>query len=311
MSVVVTGAAGFIGTALVHDLVAAGYPVTAIDRRPNTALPAGARELRADLLAGGRHTGRHTGDDDSRGGDRDGRGAVRDALATAEAVFHLAGRPGVRDGSRRLRDNVLATAAVLRAVPATTTLVVASSSSVYGGSRHGRPSAEGDPVRPRGGYAGSKVLVEQLCRLRLARGGSVAIARPFTVVGERQRPDMALARWVRAARNGDPLTLYGSPLRTRDITDVRDAATALRLMAERDITGPLNIGTGRPRTLAEIADAVRRATNPVPIRVVPARRADPPDTRADTRLARRLLGFTPTTDLAAVLERVLMAPAAR
>jgi nucleoside-diphosphate-sugar epimerase len=289
LSVVVTGAAGFVGAALVGELLAAGFAVTTVDRRPVVALPAGATALRADLL--------------------DGDAAVRDALRTAEAVFHLAGHPGVREHGRRAdrqrrRDNVLATARVLRDVPPGTPLVVTSSASVYGGGR-GRASRESDRLAPRGGYARSKVAVERLCAHRLARGGAVAVARPFTVVGERQRPDMALALWAAAARRGDPIRIFGSPRRTRDVTDVREVARALHLMAVRAVRGPLNIGTGRPRTLGELAEAVRRAAGPAPIEVVPADRADPAATHADPRLAHRRLGFTPRTDLDDVVRRAL------
>lgn len=287
--VVVTGAAGFIGAALVRELAWAGVPVVAVDRRP-APLPAGVVGIVADLL----------GPD----------GAVADALAGADAVFHLAGRPGVRDADPdapryRHRDNVLATRRVLALVRRDTPLVVTSSSSVYGGSR-GRPCAEGDPLRPLGGYARSKAAVERLCARRLAGGGAVGVARPFTVVGEGQRADMALAVWAAAARRGDPIRIHGSPYRTRDVTDVRDVARALRLMAERAVTGPLNIGTGHPRTLLERAGAIRRATGPVPAVLVPADAADPTDTRADTALATRRLGFRPRTDLDDVVRRLLV-----
>ena len=294
MAVVVTGAAGFIGTALVAEFARSGVGVVAIDRRPPSNLPAGAVPLVADLL--------------------DPDPALQDALAGADAVFHLAGRPGVRDPDphadlRRHRDNVLATHRVLGLVPPATPLVVTSSSSVYGGSR-GRPSAETDPVRPLGGYARSKAAVEVLCARRLAGGGAVAVARPFTVVGERQRPDMALARWVAAARRGNPIRVHGSLGRSRDVTDVRAVARALRLMAERGVTGPLNVGTGRPRTLGELVGAVRRALGPVPVTVVPAHPADPQGTWADTTRLRRRLGPLPSTNLDGVVRRVIATQAA-
>ena len=128
------------------------------------------------------------------------------AFETADAVLHLAGCPGVRDdtpdvGRRRARDNVAVTGRVLAAVPAHVPVVVASSSSVYGGSA-GAPSEERDAVSPRGGYARSKVAVEQLCARRAAAGGQVTVVRPFTVVGEGQRPDMAVSRWIAAAEAG-------------------------------------------------------------------------------------------------------------
>jgi len=283
MAVVVTGAAGFLGRALVAGLVEDGLAVAAVDRRPPPEGP-GVCPLRADLL------------------DRDP--AVECALREAEAVFHLAGRPGVRDTgpaaeAARVRDNVAATAAVLAAVPAGTPLVVTSSSSVYGGAA-GRPSREDDPLRPLGGYARSKAAVERLCA---ARGG-VAVLRPFTVAGEGQRPDMALARWIAAIRAGRPVIVLGSPARTRDVTDVRDLARAVRSAAEHGVTGPLNVGTGRPRTLAELAGAVGRVLGvPAEVVVRPAIAVEPAATWADTTLLRRRLGFVPVTDLDALVAR--------
>ena len=282
MAVVVTGAAGFLGRALLADLRAARLDVVAVDRHQ---VPGG---LRADLL--------------------DNDPAVAAALRDADAVFHLAGRPGVREtgpaaDAARDRDNVAATAAVLRLVPPATPLVVTSSSSVYGGAP-GRPSREDDPLRPLGGYARSKAVVEALCAARLAAGGAVTVARPFTVAGEGQRPDMALARWIAAVRAGRPLLVLGSPARTRDVTDVRDVVRALRLAAERGVTGPLNTGTGRPRTLADLAAAVCRALGaPAELIVRPARAVEPAATWADTTRIQRRLGFAPVTDLDELVAR--------
>jgi nucleoside-diphosphate-sugar epimerase len=287
MAVVVTGSAGFLGRALVASLAAEGVPVVGIDRRP-AAPAAGVRLLRADLL----------------GGDP----AVAAALGVAEAVFHLAGHPGVRPvgpaaEAARARDNVAATAAVLRLVPHPIPLVVASSSSVYGGA-FGRPSREDDPLRPPGGYARSKAAVELLCAQRTAAGGLVTVARPFTVAGEGQRPDMALARWIAAVRAGRPVRVLGSPARTRDVTDVRDVVRALRLAAERRVAGPLNVGTGRPRTLAELAAAVCRGLGgPAELVVTPAAAVEPAATWADTTRIRRRLGFVPVTDLDELVAR--------
>lgn len=290
MTVVVTGAAGFVGWHLVRELAGRGHAVVGIDRRDG--IPAEAVPLVADLTDGCRD--------------------VRDALAEADAVFHLAGAPGVRAAGpvaseRRRRDNVLAGLAVLRAVPNATTLVAVSSSSVYGGALHRRrvrACNEEDQLRPRGGYARSKAELEAACRQRLARGGQVAIARPFTVAGEGQREDMAIARWLAAARRGAPLTIYGSPSRTRDVTDVRDVVEGLIRLAERQVSGPVNLGTGSASSLSELAAAAARAVGVEPVvEVRPAGPDDPPATLADTARCQRLLGFTPRTDLGALVAR--------
>lgn len=294
MTVVVTGAAGFVGRAVVAELLRAGRQVVAIDRRSMPVLDdapgAAPLVLTADLLH---------------------RDALVDAaLDTAEAVIHLAGCPGVRDSApdvahRRGRDNVAATARVLGSVPPRTPLVVASSSSVYGGS-HGRPSRETDALAPRGGYARSKVAVEQLCAARAQAGGRVTVVRPFTVVGEHQRPDMALARWLAAADSGEPLHVFGSLARTRDFTDVRDLARALALLADgREVPGGVvNLGTGRPHSLAELIEAVSQVTaRPLDTRVTPAAAVEPADTWADPALAEQVVGFVPATDLVDVVAR--------
>lgn len=303
MAVVVTGSAGFVGRALVAELARRERQVVALDRRPQPAgdpADAGGPSGPAPVVLTGDLLHRDE--------------LVDVALGSADAVVHLAGCPGVRDDSvdvqvRRHRDNVLATARVLAAVPLHVPVVVASSSSVYGGS-DGRPSREADPLAPRGGYARSKVAVEGVCARRAAAGGRVTVVRPFTVVGEGQRPDMAVSRWVAAALAGRPLEVLGSLERTRDLTDVREVARALALLADPDVapTGVLNIGTGRPRTLAEIVDAVAEATGTRPAtRVTPAARVEPPDTWADTRALQQTLGFVPVTDLTDVVRRQVAA----
>ncbi len=288
MSLVVTGAAGFIGRQVTAVLVARGHHVVGVDRRDEQPL-AGETRLVAELSQA---------DDD-----------VTTALREADAVIHLAGCPGVRDtapdlAARRRRDNVVAGARVLAATPATTTVVVASSSSVYGGALPGQPSHEDDRLRPRGGYARSKLALERRCARRAAEGGHVAVARPFTVAGEGQRPDMAIARWLAAAERDDPVTVLGSSDRLRDVTDVRDVAEGLVRMVEREVTATVNLGTGQPRRLADLLDAVAVATGTQPrVELVPAAAVEVPATCADTERCRRLLGFVPRTDLVDLVRR--------
>lgn len=289
MSVVVTGAAGFIGRHVIRALVVRGYDVLGVDRRTWSPV-AGETAMRAELS---------TPDVD-----------VRDALATAEAVVHLAGCPGVRDVGadvtwRRERDNVVAGERVLAGTPAATPLVVASSSSVYGGSLGGRACHEDLPPRPLGGYARSKVALEERCAARAAAGGHVAVVRPFTVAGEGQRPDMAIARWLDAAVRGAPLRVLGSLSRTRDVTDVRDVAEGIVRVLDRGIATTVNLGTGRPHTLAELVAAVREASgaDDVEVELVPAARVEVPATRADTTRCEQLLGFVPHTVLSTLVAR--------
>ncbi|MBG0832245.1 NAD(P)-dependent oxidoreductase [Planomonospora sp. ID67723] len=288
MSAVVTGSAGFIGRMLVETLVASGERVIGIDRVAQPPRP-GLTVLTADLLSGDE--------------------LVRAALEDADVVYHLAGCPGVRDRSsdvawRRRRDNVLAGARVLDAVPRNVPLLVASSSSVYGGARDGRPSHEADPLRPVGGYARSKTVLERLCAERLARGGRTTVIRPFTVAGEGQRPDMALSLWLAAARRGRPLRVLGSLDRTRDVTDVRQAARAMADLAATGAQGVVNVGTGRGQSLRAMAAAVAEALGTeVSFAVEPAPGVEPGASLADTRRLRSLIGWSPETDLRDLVRR--------
>lgn len=295
MAIVVTGAAGFIGRHVVARLLARGDEVVGIDRRRWRAQP-GETSLVGDLAAADQ--------------------AIDRVLATSDGVIHLAARPGVRDPARdiarlRHRDNVVAGARVLQATPDQVPVVVASSSSVYGGAGHpDRPNAchEDDPLRPRGGYSRSKVALEGHCHDRAMRGGRVSIARPFTVAGEGQRPDMALSLWIRALQRRDPVEVYGDVARRRDITDVVDVARGLVALLDLDAVTTVNLGTGVTHRLDEMIAVVAGAVGATPqVRVMPVDSCEAAATRADTTRCRDLLGFVPHTNLAAVVARQIAA----
>lgn len=299
-SVVVTGAAGFIGRHVVAALLRRGAAVVSIDRRPWRPV-AGEATIVADLAVS-----------DPR---------VDAALRRATGVVHLAGCAGVRDrradvAARRWRDNVVAGERVLERTPPRVHVVVASSSSVYGGAgAAGAPRAcrEDDELRPRGGYARSKHVLERRCAARTARGGSVGIVRPFTVAGEGQRPDMAISTWIAALRAGREVRLFGSGARRRDITDVADVAEGVVRMLERRIAQTVNLGTGTSHRLDDVVATVARQCGVEPvIAVEPAAADDVVTTRADVERCHELLGFVPVTDLATLVARQIAAtPAAR
>ncbi len=294
MQAVVTGSAGFIGRHLVDELIARGYRVIGIDIKPRHTEP-GYEHHTLDLA------------------DEVACGAVAGVLQRADIVFHLAGRPGVRGRGpvieeMRRRDNVVAARNLVSLVPAETPLVATSSSSVYGGSSYGVPSCEDDPLRPLGGYARSKLAMEQVCEQRRVRGGLVAVIRPFTVAGEGQRPDMAFSLWIEALRRGLPIQIFGAGTRSRDITDVGDAVEGLMRAGERRLNRTVNLGTGVGHSLIEMANALLEVSGLDGAIVQHPVSADEADaTLADTRVCRELLGFVPITDLPGLLARQLEA----
>lgn len=295
MPVIVTGAAGFIGRHVVAAMRQRGSEVVGIDRR-RWEPAAGEVAIVADLAAPNPRVDR--------------------MLARAAGVVHLAGCPGVRDrrpdiGVRRWRDNVLAGERVLEAVPSSVPVVVASSSSVYGGAGHSagpRPCREDDELRPRGGYARSKWMLERRCAARAAHGGLVGVARPFTVAGEGQRTDMAISMWIAALRSGRHVRMFGSGARRRDITDARDIAEALVRMLERRVAGTVNLGTGQTHRLDHVLATVARECGVEPrVTFEPVAPDDVAATRADVGRCADLLGFVPVTDLPSLVARQVAA----
>jgi UDP-glucose 4-epimerase len=258
--VLVTGGAGFIGSHLVDRLLSRGDAVTVVDnlstgRREN--LPerhAGLRFIQADLSE-----------------------ALR-AFSAGERfddVYHLAAAVGVRlvmaEPIRSIETNVEQTAALLRFVQAHDTpprTLVASSSEVYGKAAKSPFSEEDDVVYGpttvgRWSYACSKAIDEYLA-MAYAAGHRVpvVVARFFNTVGPRQVGDygMVLPRFVGAAIEGQPLTVYGDGSASRCFCDVRDVVEVLpRMLASAACYGRVfNVGSDRPVTISALADLVIR-----------------------------------------------------
>ncbi|MEU5882751.1 NAD-dependent epimerase/dehydratase family protein [Spirillospora sp. NPDC047279] len=296
MRVVVTGAAGFIGSHVAEALAGAGHEVLAVDAPARSLAPEAARRRWAGLaeVPGVTPIETDLAEDDLA------------KLGEADTVVHLAGRPGIRSswGAGRAvvrRDNVLATRRLLAAcAERRPRVVVASSSSVYGSAGH-RPHREDDPLAPASPYAESKAEVERLTRCAVRDGLPAVVLRYFSVYGPRQRPDMAFHRFVEAALDGRPLPVFGDGRGSRSFTHVRDVVRATVAAAETDLPPGVAINIG--------------GTDPVPVRAaiglitgalgVEARThsedpvaGDAERTWADTGRAARLLGWRAEIGLA-------------
>jgi UDP-glucose 4-epimerase len=299
--VVVTGAAGFIGSHLTDRLLADGHTVVGIDSFTDYYDPglkeanvAGALRhprftlLRADLLDL-----------------LHGRSEIESALAEAEWVYHLAAQAGVRaswgSGFRTYSDtNVLATQLVLEACADSGVegLVYASSSSVYGDVEE-MPLHETGPCRPVSPYGVTKLAGEHLCRLySQARGLHTVSLRFFTVFGPRQRPDMAFNIFMRAILRDDSVTLYGNGHQTRDFTYVDDIVAGILAAPSAPSGAVINLGGGHRVSLLDAIGELAAVTGREP-RVAPAQSqaGDARDTWASLDLAQQLLGYSPRTGL--------------
>jgi len=296
MRIVVTGAAGFIGSHLSERLLAAGHEVHGLDsftpfydrarKEANLAEVHRAPGFRLFEASAARPEG------------------LAPALVGAETVCHLAGRPGVRAGAPHAFEaaNVRTTESVVRAAGAAGVrrLVLASSSSVYGPAD--APAREDAPLRPLSHYGRSKLRAERLAaRMADKLGIELVVLRYFTVYGPRQRPDMAFARFAQAALDGDEMPLLGDGGQTRDFTYVGDACDATLLAVDHGRPGATyNVSGGRPTTLAaafaRLGDAlgVRAELTPA----APDGR-EPRSTAADLGRARAELGYEPAVSLEA------------
>ncbi|WP_436531371.1 NAD-dependent epimerase/dehydratase family protein [Actinoplanes sp. HUAS TT8] len=293
MRVVVTGAAGFIGSHLVLALVAAGHDVLAVDAPARNASPAAVAGNIAVLARAGVPLTECDLATDDLG-----------PLADAEVVLHLAGRPGVRASwgpgqADAERDNVTATGRLLAACARSRPrFVLASSSSVYGEAA--RPSAEHDGLDPRSPYATSKVEAERLVQRAVAEGMPAVVLRYFSVYGPRQRPDMAFHRFIEAALDGSPAPLYGDGGQRRSFTFVGDVVDATIRAAHAPLPAGTVLNVGHPVT-AGLHEALDRigALLGTPSPTVPKDPApgDVTCTWADTGRTGRLLGWTARTGL--------------
>jgi UDP-glucuronate 4-epimerase len=184
-------------------------------------------------------------------------------------------------------------------------VVYASSSSVYGDAPS-LPLREDGPCRPVSPYGVTKLAAEHLALLYHRNHGLATVSlRFFTVYGPRQRPDMAFHRFLKAARDGQELTLFGDGSQTRDFTYVDDIVTAVRAAALSGRPGSVyNVGGGERVALNEVLRLIESVTGQrLQVQRQEPQMGDMKDTFADTSAASRDLGFRSTVSLAEGLAR--------
>ena len=303
MKVVVTGAAGFIGSHLTESLLADGHEVTGVDAFTDYyPRPTKERNLEKSRSHGKFRLV------EGRLQDLD----LRPLLDGVDRVFHLAAQAGVRASWGRefahyTDHNVLATQRLLEAARAAggPRVVYASSSSVYGDAPT-LPLSEDARCEPVSPYGVSKLAAEHLGVLYHRNFGLPVVSlRYFTVYGPRQRPDMAFHRFLKAARDAEPIHLYGDGGQTRDFTFVSDIVAATRAAADSGRPGSVyNVGGGERVVLSDVLRQIEDVTGRrLTIVRDEVQKGDMRDTFADTTAARRDLGFRSTVALAQGLER--------
>jgi len=294
MRVAVTGGCGFIGSHVVDQLVLAGHEVVVIDLAGRWRNPA-SQYRRADLF-------------DAT--------ALRAALAEADAVFHLAGAADVNavaaDPVRAVRLNVEGTARVLEAArhAGAGRVLLASTVWVYGATVGEGERTEAAPVDLRSAghlYVATKLSAEMLvhsyCEMY---GQDFTILRYGIPYGPRMREALVVAKFIRAAREGRPITIAGTGEQQRNYVYVEDLADAhVRALAPAAAGQTLALEGGEPVSVREIADTVCRLVAAVPIEHVPARTADYQGLQVSASLAKELLDWAPVTPFVTGVRRYL------
>jgi UDP-glucuronate 4-epimerase len=305
---VVTGSAGFIGSSLVDRLLSRNRRVVGIDCFRDS-YPVGIK--RSNIAAAMRNPlYRHLDTDLSV----DRLDELDEALGPSAdfVVCHLAGRAGVRDSwggsfDGYIADNIRATASLLEwaaSKPGLRNFVFASSSSVYGDAIRLPLREEESIPRPHSPYGVTKLAAENLVRLfSFNRGLPAVCLRFFSVYGPRQRPDMAVHRFIHAALTGKPVQIFGDGSQTRDFTHVDDIVTGVLKSMDATAGSVYNLGGGSRVSISDLLGLVAGAVGaPVPVTLSDRSPGDVSDTQADISLADHDLCWSPSVSLAEGIE---------
>ncbi|MGC9361960.1 MAG: GDP-mannose 4,6-dehydratase [Candidatus Syntrophosphaera sp.] len=300
-TVLVTGGAGFIGSHLCEALLAGGCKVICLDNFCDFYSPALKRENTSGCLS---KPGFELVEADILD-----KGAMEEifSLNKPSLVVHLAAMAGVRpsldDPDLYTRVNVLGTLNLLQmcAQHSVDKFIFGSSSSVYGNNPKVPFSEEDrvdDPISP---YAATKRSAELLCHTwHHLHGLSILCLRFFTVYGPRQRPDLAIRKFLELMSRGEPLPVYGDGSSSRDYTYITDTIAgilgAVDYISRHSCFEIINLGNDHSVRLDEMISTLEKASGlTARLKRLPMQDGDVIRTRSDISKARAMLGYSPET----------------
>jgi len=300
MRILITGAAGFIGSSIASALLTRGEEVIGLDNfdpfYDRALKESNVRRLEAQSLFSFIE------------GDILDDQALDSALGGVDRVIHLAAlagvRPSIETPARYFKVNAEGTTRLLEACVRSgiSRIVVASSSSVYG-SRSETPFRESDPCdHPASPYAASKKATELICStFNELYGVALTCLRYFTVYGPRQRPEMAIHKFVRRALAGESIPMFGDGSSGRDYTFISDIVDGSIAAMDRQQDGAFkiyNLGGSSPILLRDLISTIGEATETkIDIEQLEWQAGDVPITCADVSLAQADLGYAPKVPL--------------
>ena len=296
----VTGGAGFIGSHLVDKLLADNNSVTVIDNFDSFY----SRDVKQNnLFEASKNKKYKLFEGDIRDGD------LLDKIFSEnrfDVVVHLAAKAGVRpsiDNSEEYYDvNISGTVSLLEAMKRNDikNLIFASSSSIYGNSKH-IPFSETDfvgfPISP---YAATKKSGELICHTyHHLHNFKINCLRFFTVYGPRQRPDLAIHKFAKKIIEDESIPVFGDGNSKRDYTYIEDIIQGIQLAIE-NLSGfeIINLGESRTIKLIELISLIENEVGKkAKITFLPFQPGDVEMTYADISKAKKLLGYSPTFEI--------------
>jgi len=293
----VTGGVGFIGSHVCERLLEAGHAVCALDDLNDFYDPAIKQSTLRELQSRAQSFSFVHADITNRG-------EVDEIFRSMafDQIIHLAARAGVRPSLEQpalyQRVNVEGTVNVLEAARerGVKKITIASSSSVYGVNSK-VPFSETDPIfNAISPYAASKLACEALGHVyHHVHGMDVCMLRFFTVYGPRQRPDLAIHKFVRLMQSGQPIPVFGDGNTSRDYTYVDDTVDGVIATTEKEFGYEIiNLGESQTVELDRLIELIEQAMGvKAEINRQPAQPGDVPITFANIEKAQRLLGYNP------------------
>jgi len=301
VKVLVTGAAGFIGSAVTEELANQGHAVVALDALLAGLYPSAEKVARSQRLESNPNVDFYQ---------LDLREADLSALPSGIThVIHEAAMPGLglswNDFALYESCNLTATARLIEAAAEwpLERFIQISTSSVYGKTAAGDETLALAPASP---YGVTKLAAENLALAHWRDSAFPAsVLRYFSVYGPGQRPDMAYRKFIAKALAGETITLFGTGEQTRSNTYVDDCVAATISALTRSSPGEIyNISGHEERSISEALGIIEAEVGrPLRIDQQPAARGDQLRTAGDSSKAQEKLGFTHTVTLESGLAR--------
>lgn len=284
MRVAITGGAGFIGSRVAKRMHEDGHDVYPIDNLCRS------KKMNQDLL---RECGLEVTHCDVT--DESGISAIMKRIKP-NGVVHAAALISVRESVEKpeLYENVNAKGTFYVASAAKEAgadrMVYISSSAVYGNPEY-LPIDERHPIGPISIYGKTKFAGEVQCGLYRQAGMPIFIPRIFNVYGLGQNPEFSgvIAAFMRAIEERRSITIYGDGNQTRDFIHISDVVDVIATGLERGLNETVNIGSGRPTSINEIAEKlIKLARSEIKIEHLPADKSEIVDSYADTSMMNRI-----------------------